>query len=232
MSLILLVLEDDYSIVKLAVEQHTTRLRAMEHPSKGAKKIHHSHSVIPVQSYLPSPPGLSSAITKHSDTPSVPVRSEHGEETETIVDFNRPSTSTSTVTAATTETPVVNPERSIGLAPSYSQLAKDLKLKPAAIRTDGFADFHPVARKRRPKAKVVAGKSISGNTFKGCPTTRNVFLFRVYRDVSGVIVKEHMNGKVLKYVSIKTMSKTEAVFKSFLITVEAKDYGTFMTPYV
>ena len=151
----------------------------MEHPSKGAKKIHHSHSVIPVQSYLPSPPGLSSAITKHADTPSVPVRSEHGEETETIVDINPPSTSTSTVTDATPETHAVIPERSIGLALSYIQLAKDLKLEPAAIHTDDCADLQPVARKRRPKAKVVVGKSISGNTFKGGPTTRNVFLFRV-----------------------------------------------------
>ena len=69
-----------------------------------------------------------------------------------------------------------------------------------------------LTRKRRPKAKVVAGTSISGNTFKGGPTTRNVFLFRVNRDVSEAIVKEHMNGKNLKYVSIKTMSNTEAVF--------------------
>ena len=225
-------LEDDVNIVKLAGEQHTTRLRAIDHPSKCAKKLHHSHSVIPVQSHIPSPPVLSSAMTKHADAPSVPIRSEHGKETETIVDFNLPSTSTSTVTAATTATSAISPERSIGLAPSYSQLAKDLKLKPAGIRTDDFADFQPVARKRRPKAKVVTGKSISGNTFKGGPTTRNVFLFRVNRDVSEAIVKEHMNRKDLEYVSIKTMSNAEAVFKSFLITVEVKDYGTFMNPDV
>ena len=76
-------------------------------------------------------------------------------------------------------------------------------------------------RKRRPKAKVVSGNSISGNTFKGGPTTRNVFLFRVNRDVSEDIVKDHMNGKYLKYVSIKTMSYAEAVFKSLFINVEA-----------
>ena len=35
-------------------------------------------------------------------------------------------------------------------------------------------------------------------------------LFRVNRDVSEDIVKEHMNGKDLKYLSIKTMSKVEA----------------------
>ena len=161
---------------------------------------------------------LSSAITKHTQTTSVPVRSEHDEETETIVDINPPST----VTAATTEMPAVNPERSIGLAPFYSQLAKDLKLKPAGIGTDDIADFQLVARKRRPNAKVVSWKSNSGNTFKGGPTIRNVFLFRVNRDVSETIVKEHMNGKDLKY-----MSKAEAVFKSFLITVEDRDYGTF-----
>ena len=40
-------LEDDFNIVKLAVEQHITHLRAMAHHSKGAKKIHHSHTVIP-----------------------------------------------------------------------------------------------------------------------------------------------------------------------------------------
>ena len=45
--------------------------------------------------------------------------------------------------------------------------------------------------------------------------TRNVFLFRVNRDVSEDIVKDDMNGKDLKYVSIKTMSNAEAVFKSF-----------------
>ena len=41
-----------------------------------------------------------------------------------------------------------------------------------------------------------------------------------------------MNGNDLKYVFIKTMSKAEAVFKSFLIAVDAKDYGTFMNPDV
>ena len=100
-------LEDEFNIVKLAVEQHITR---MEHPRKGAKKMHHSLSVVPVQSYLPSPPVLSSAMTKPAETPSVPVRSEHGEETETIVYINPPSTSTSTVPAATTEMPAVSPE--------------------------------------------------------------------------------------------------------------------------
>ena len=41
-------LEDDFNIGKLAVEQHTTRFRAMEHPSKGAKKMYHSPSGAPV----------------------------------------------------------------------------------------------------------------------------------------------------------------------------------------
>ena len=95
---------------------------------------------------------------------------------ETIVDINPPSTSTSTVMAATTETPAQRPERSIVLAPSYSQLAKDLKLKPACIRTNDFTDFQPVARKRLPNAKVVSGKSISDNTFKGGPTTTMCFV--------------------------------------------------------
>ena len=95
-------LEDDFNFVNMAVGQHTTRLRAMEHPSKGAKKMHHSLSIVPVQSYLPSPSMLSSAMTKHAETTSVPVRLEHGEETETIVDINPPTTFTSTVTTATT----------------------------------------------------------------------------------------------------------------------------------
>ena len=84
-------------------------------------------------------------------------------------------------------------------------------LKPAGICTVDFPDFQPVARKQQPKAKVVAGKYISCNTFKGGPTTCSLFLFRVNRNVSEAIVKEHMNGKDLKYVSIKTMSKAEAV---------------------
>ena len=46
-------LEDYFNIVKLVVEQHTTRLRAMKHHSKCSKKMHHSLSVVPVQSYLP-----------------------------------------------------------------------------------------------------------------------------------------------------------------------------------
>ena len=117
------------------------------------------------------------------------------------------------------------------LAPSYSQLANDLKLYPAGIRTDDFADFQP-AQKRRPKAKVVSGKFISGNTFKGGPTTRNVFLFRVNRDLSWDIVMAHMNSIDLKYVSIKIMSNAEAVFKSFLINVEVRDYSNIMNPDV
>ena len=56
------------------------------------------------------------------------------------------------------------------------------------------------ARKRRPKAKVVSEKSILDNILKDSPTTCNVFLFRVNRDVSEDIVKDHMNGKDLKYV--------------------------------
>ena len=151
-------------------------------------------------------------MTNHAETPSVPVRSEHSDETETMVAINHPSTST--VTAVTTATPPASPECSTGLAASYSQLAKDLKLNLAGIRTDDYADVQP-ARKRRPKAKVVSGKSISGNTFKGGPITRNAFLLRVNRDVSEQIVKDHINGKDLKYVTIKTMSNAETVFKSF-----------------
>ena len=117
-------------------------------------------------------------MTKHAETPSVPVRSEHGEETETIVDIN----------------------------------------PPPPLLTQGQS----------------SGRKVHlSNTFKGGPTIRNVFLFCVNRDVSEAIVKKHMNGKDLKYVSIKTMSKAEAVFKSFFfITVKAKDYGTFINPDV
>ena len=75
-------------------------------------------------------------MTNHAETPSVPVRSDHRDETETMVDINPPSTST--VTAVTTATLQASPERSTGLAPSYSQLAKDLKLNPAGIHTDDF----------------------------------------------------------------------------------------------
>ena len=108
-------LEDDFNVVKLAVEQHTTtRLRSMERPNKGAKQIHHNPAVVYQQSYLPSPSVLSSATTRHAETLSVPVRSEHGEEPEIIVDINPPCTSTSTVTVVTTDTPAVSPERSTG----------------------------------------------------------------------------------------------------------------------
>ena len=51
------VLEDNLNVVKLAVEQHTTRFRAMEHPRKGANKISHIPSVVPSK---PPPPILSS----------------------------------------------------------------------------------------------------------------------------------------------------------------------------
>ena len=159
------VLEDDLNVVKLAVEQHTTRFRAMEHPRKGAKKISHIPSVLPQQTspantIVPSPSVLSSEMTNHAETPSVPVRSEQRDDTDT------------TVTAVSTHPLPASHERNTGPAPSYSQLAKDLN--QAGIRTDDFADFQP-ARKRRPKAKIVSGKSISGNTFKSGPTTRNVF---------------------------------------------------------
>ena len=78
----------------------------------------------------------------------------------------------------------------------------------------------------------MSGKSISGNTFKGGPTTHNVFLFHVNRDVSEDIVKDNMNGKDLKYVPIKTMPNAEAIFKSFFITVEARYYDNIMNPDV
>ena len=116
----------------------------MEYHSRGTKKIPHSLSVVPGKTFaaitiLPYPSVLSSAMTKHAETPSVPVRSEHDEETETMVDINPPSTST--VTDVTTATLQVSPVRSTGNAPSNSHLAKDLKLNPASIRTDDFADF-------------------------------------------------------------------------------------------
>ena len=98
--------------------------------------------------------------------------SEQRDETDTMVGINPPSTSN--VTAVITHPLPASPERSTGLAPSYSQLAMGLKLNPAGIRTDNFTDVKP-ERKRRPKAKVVSGKSVSGNTFKGGPTTRNMF---------------------------------------------------------
>ena len=153
-------------------------------------------------------------MTKHAETPNVPARSEHGEEPDTIVDIYPPFTPSLTVTAVTTETLPVSPERRTGLAPSYRQLAKDLILKPDGIRTNDFADFQP-APKRRPKANVVFGKSISGNTFNGGPTTRNMFLFRGNRDVSDAIVKDHMNCKDLNYMYIKIMSKAEAILTRF-----------------
>ena len=64
-------LEGDFNVVKLTVEQHTTRFCAMEHSSKGTKNIPHSPSVVPEQTYptitiLPSPSVLSSAMTKHA----------------------------------------------------------------------------------------------------------------------------------------------------------------------
>ena len=80
-------------------------------------------------------------MTKHAKTPSVPVMSEHVEETETIVDINHPSTST--VSAVTTAMLPVSPERSTGVTTSYRQLAKYLKLTPAGIRTDDFVNSSP-----------------------------------------------------------------------------------------
>ena len=211
------VLEDDLNVVKLAVEQHTTRFRAMEHPRKGAKRISHIPSVVPRQTYpantfIPPPSVLSSEITNHPETPSVPVRSEQSDETDTMVDINFPSTST--VTAVITQYLPASPERSTGLAPSYSQLAKDLKLNLADIRTDDLADFQP-ARKRRLKAKVVSGKSISGNTYKGGPTTHNVFLFRVNRDVSEDIVKDHMNDNISNMYLLKLCLMRELFLNRF-----------------
>ena len=96
------VLGDDLIyVVKLVVEQHTTRFRAMEHPRKYAKRISYIPSVVPQQTYpantiFPSPFVLSSEITNLAETPSVPVRSEHSDETVTMVDINPPSTSTVT----------------------------------------------------------------------------------------------------------------------------------------
>ena len=169
-------LEDDFNVMKLAVEQHTTRLRAMEHHIKVIMKIPHSPSVIPEQTYIPSPSVLPSEMTKHAETPSIPVMSEYGEETETIVDISPPSTST--IYDVATATFPVSQERSTGLSPSNSQLTKDLNQNSAGIRTNYFTYFQP-AWKRRPKAKVVSRKSILGNPLNGGPTTRNVLLLRV-----------------------------------------------------
>ena len=69
------------------------------------------------------------------------VRSEHSDEMETMVYIDLPSTST--VTAVTTDTLTACPERSTGVAPSYSKLTKNLKLNQAGIRTDAFTDFQP-----------------------------------------------------------------------------------------
>ena len=100
------VLEDDLNVVKLAVEQHT-----MEHPRKGAKKISHIPSVVPQQTspantIVPSPSVLSSEMTNHAETPSVPVRSEQRDDTDT------------TVTAVSTHPLPASHERSTFLQPT------------------------------------------------------------------------------------------------------------------
>ena len=97
----------------------------MEHPRKGTKRISHIPSVVPQQTYpantiIPSPSVLSSEMTNHAKTPSVPVRSEQRDETDTMVDIN----STSTVTAVITQPLPASLEHSTGLTPSYSQTGK------------------------------------------------------------------------------------------------------------
>ena len=102
-------------------------------------------------------------------TPSVRVRWVHGDETETIVDINPPSTST--VTAVTTASLPINPECSTGLTPSYS-----LKLNPACIRADVFADLQP-ARKQQSQGQSIVREVHLRETFKGGPTTRSQCIF-------------------------------------------------------
>ena len=77
----------------------------------------------------------------------------------------------------------------------------------------------------------MSGKFISGNTFKGGPTTRNVFLFRVNRDVSEDIVKDHMNGKDFIYLSMKLCLKLKLFLNSFN-HCGCYGFGTIMNPEV
>lgn len=117
-----------------------------------------------------------------------------------------------------------------GAAQSYSGMASDLERNPGQIGDRSQPDFNPVSRRRRRKGKVVSGNATSGNSFAGAPKTRHVFLYRVHSTVGEEDVSSHMNGKDMKYLSLRTMSNPEAMFKSFLITVILDQFDNFMNP--
>ena len=139
------------------------------------------------------------------------------------------SSSTKSVLTSDTRDSIENstsiPETNVKL---YSSLASDLDNNPGNIDNEGFV-LQRSARARR-RGKVVSGKSSSGNTFQGAPSTRHVFLFHVSDNVTTDTVSEHMKGKKLNYLSLKTMSNPAAMFKSFLITVTSEDFANIMNP--
>ncbi len=57
-----------------------------------------------------------------------------------------------------------------------------------------------------------------------------MFVFRVNNEVNEDTVRDHMTGKNMQFLSLKTMSNPEALFKSFLITVSAAELSNIMDP--
>ncbi len=214
-------LEEDVNVMKLAVGQHTERFRRME-PSR------HRGGVLPPPSGTVKDTGSSRA--------AVPNMSAQAN-TDTS---NSATTSGDSVSSSVSNIPAIRPadngpshdgtasaDHQSDNVRSYSGVAGELNEQPGHIG-DKFTPYRPPRRRR--KDKIVSGKSTTGNTFEGAPALRRVFLFHVNSQVNDEQVKEHMDGKTMNYVSIKTMSNPDSTFKSFLITVNTTDYENTLNP--
>ena len=224
-------LADEVSIMKVAVQQHTSRFNRMDqnrlvHVSQPpAERVTEQVIPPPVPSSVTLKPIIPGGSQPHATEPAS-LHTSNDPQSHTQVaqppvlrkrESQKPMTPINRSVAVTQPAVTRDNDRSSVL--SYSSHANDLARDPGFI----------TVKRRRPPA--VKGKSTTGNTFEGgSPVTRHVFLFNVNGDVPEIKVKEHMDIKRMQYTSIRRMSNENAPYKSFLITVPSAEYNKTLDP--
>ena len=217
-------LDEDVAIMKVAMEQHANRLRCLDNhqstlvcttPASGGQSC-----TVTANRSIPPP------MHKHTTKPQVPSNkdSQQGRDPNhqpSDVSNDQPSGVNNGQPSG------VNKQSNSG-GILYSRLAGDLDRDPGDIGVDNFIPVRPPRARPKRTGRVVKGKSTSGNTFNGGPSMRHLFLFQVNNKVEVDKVREHMDGKNIKYISVKPMSNPASMFKSFLITVNSEDYNSIM----
>lgn len=247
-------IQDGMLAIQLDVERNANRLRCRDNTPKHnsaaqstpAQKNTPVLSASPLNDNVPSVTVLSTCTTGSNEGHAVastittsahssqPVVSSAQRDTPTCSCLT--STATTITDSSITGNTSANTTNSIPNPPPQtpvpgSSSSTDTKQKAAFNTVAGDLQENPGDIQNKDKYKTVSykrkgksGKSTSGNAFSGAPPTRNVFLYRCHSSTTEQEVITHMNGKQLKYNTIRTMSNPGAQYKSFLIVVNSDDF--------